>query len=198
MIDWEKQWELFAENFHDGKAHIDLSRFGKNKTLLLYPGAGFGDLSHPTTHLMLEMMQNRIRGESIVDIGTGSGILSLAALLLGASHAIGIDIDPEAIAHAQKNSYLNNLEGQSQFLLNCPQNLPPSVFLMNMIYPEQREVNPTQFIPHAKLWIVSGILKQQKETYLKQTRAWNWTPLEERQRGEWLSWTFILVPPQFF
>ena len=48
-VNWEDQWALFAEDFKEGKAHINLSPFGVEKTLLLTPGAGFGDLSHPTT-----------------------------------------------------------------------------------------------------------------------------------------------------
>lgn len=63
-IDWHTQWEMFAENFYDGKAHIQIG----DKTLLLKPGAGFGDLSHPTTQLMVEMMQKYVPGEAVVDV----------------------------------------------------------------------------------------------------------------------------------
>ena len=82
-VNWEEQWALFAESSFDGKAHIDLSQFGGASTLLLLPGPGFGDLSHPTTYLMLKMMQNRVQNLPVLDIGTGSGILALAALSLG-------------------------------------------------------------------------------------------------------------------
>jgi len=188
-VDWNQQWELFAENFFNGKAHIDLSKFGVAKTLLLLPGPGFGDLSHPTTYLMLKMMKGRVRDESIVDIGSGSGILSLAALLLGANKAIGIDIDTSAIKHAKENAKINNLK--AQFSKTLPKNLAnEQIFLMNMIFPEQKSLNPKKLNDFAKLWIVSGILVEQKKEYLLQANKWGWTPLSEHRKGEWMGWIF--------
>ncbi len=188
-VDWEEQWALFSENFYDGKAHIDLSRFGGSGHLLLQPGAGFGDLSHPTTYLMLEMLQTHAKNAPIIDIGTGSGILSLAALRLGAKTATGIDIDPHAIAHAQSNNALNQLH--AHFSLSLPDSLPEkSVFLMNMIFPEQKMVNPSQWNHFAKVWITSGILKEQKAAYLKQTADWGWTLAKEHERQGWLGFVF--------
>ena len=160
-VDWDSQWESFAQSFHEGKAHIDLTPFGVRKELLLHPGAGFGDLSHPTTHLMLEMMQKKILNQSVIDIGTGSGILLLAAILLGAKGGIGIDIDLEALKHARKNAKLNHLS--TKFSKSLPKNLPKNpLFLMNMILPEQKIFDPSKL--HGT-WIVSGILCKQKKEY---------------------------------
>lgn len=184
-VDWEQQWSLFAENFTEGKAHIDLGE----KTLLLTPGAGFGDLSHPTTYLMLEMLKTHAKDESIIDIGTGSGILALAALALGAKSAIGIDIDPAAIKHAKENAKINGL--RAVFDKDLPKTLDKdNVFLMNMIFPEQEIVYPSQYNPFAKLWLISGILETQRNAYLKETKRWGWTLVEEHQKSEWLSFIF--------
>lgn len=185
QVDWEEQWSLFAENFNEGKAHIQLN----DKTLLLTPGAGFGDLSHPTTYLMLEMMKGKVQGESIIDIGTGSGILALAALLLGAKSALGIDIDPAALKHARENAKLNHLK--AQFSKTLPKNLPNgNILLMNMIFPEQQEFQPHRLNPKAKLWIVSGILESQKSDYLLRVAKWGWLLLSEHQQAEWLGFIF--------
>ena len=183
-VNWEEQWALFAENFYDGKAHIGLGE----KTLLLLPGPGFGDLSHPTTSLMLQMMRSHIYGESIIDIGSGSGILTLAALLLGARSSLGIDIDPEALLHGQKNNDLNSLK--AQFSRNLPNHLPPSVALMNMILSEQRVAFSPRANRAAKLWITSGILASQEEEYLLQATAWGWKLLSRHQQTEWLGFIF--------
>lgn len=184
-VDWEEQWALYAAHFSEGKAHIEIG----NQTLLLYPGAGFGDLSHPTTALMLEMMPPYIRNESVIDLGTGSGILALSALLLGANQAIGIDIDSAALEHAQKNAKLNHL--QATFAASLPQNRPTdNVFLMNMIFPEQIQLNPAQYNPLAKLWIVSGILESQSADYLIQAEDWGWRRIATHQKGEWMGWIF--------
>lgn len=193
-VNWENQWALFAEDFKEGKAHIDLAPFGAEKTLLLSPGAGFGDLSHPTTYLMLQMMAGRVSHAQVVDIGTGSGILSLAAVFMGASRSIGIDIDKQAIVHAKENAKLNDLTPYTKFSKTLPKNLNrENIFLMNMILPEQKTLNPSQFNSHAKLWIVSGILSEQREEYLKLAEEWGWTSLEEYSRGEWLGWIFSQI-----
>lgn len=186
-VDWSEQWALFAENFTEGRAHIQLG----DKTLLLTPGAGFGDLSHPTTYLMLEMMKKRVVGESIVDIGTGSGILALAGLMLGAKSALGIDIDEAAIKHARKNGRLNQLD--AKFSKALPKNLSKgNVFLMNMIFPEQQQFAPQNLNGLAKEWVVSGILQSQREAYLAQAEKWGWELIEEYHQSEWLG--FIYVP----
>ncbi|MCC6127884.1 MAG: 50S ribosomal protein L11 methyltransferase, partial [Chlamydiae bacterium] len=190
-VDWEEQWSLFAENFVQGKAEIDLSRFGKKAILSLLPGPGFGDLSHPTTALMLEMMQERVEGEAILDIGTGSGILALSALLLGASSAIGLDIDAAVLGHARQNAKLNHL--RAHFAKKLPTDLSgPHVCLLNMIFPEQ--LIALRFLhkykPLAKLWITSGILQNQKTAYLEQTKRWGWKLEEERQKEQWLGFVF--------
>ncbi|MBX7066531.1 MAG: 50S ribosomal protein L11 methyltransferase [Parachlamydiales bacterium] len=182
-VDWHEQWALFAQNFYDGKAHIPVGE----KTLLLTPGAGFGDLSHPTTQLMIEMMQAYTPGETVVDIGTGSGILALAALLMGAKSAIGIDIDPDAIKHARKNAKLNGLK--ARFGKTLPKNFnEDTIFLMNMILSEQRAVQPQRY--KGKLWIVSGILIDQKKLFLDQAQKWGWKMVSMSQKSEWCG--FIL------
>jgi ribosomal protein L11 methyltransferase len=187
-VDWEQQWSLFAENFTEGKAHIDLGE----KTLLLAPGAGFGDLSHPTTYLMLEMLKSKAKGESIVDIGTGSGILALASLALGAKSAIGIDIDSAAIKHAKENAKINGLN--ATFTKHLPNTLEEDcIFLMNMILPEQESVFPLQYNRFAKLWITSGILAEQREEYLSITEKWNWRLLSEQQKDDWLGFIFAVT-----
>lgn len=185
VVDWEEQWALFAENFRDGKAHIQIGE----KTLILAPGPGFGDLSHPTTYLMLKMLKAELLGESIVDIGTGSGILALAALLLGARSAVGIDLDEKALEHAKKNAKLNSLG--AVFSKKLPTNLSKhNLFLMNMIFPEQKEFDPQRLNPFAKKWITSGILKSQKKEYLAHTKKWEWNLLETHSHLGWCGFVF--------
>lgn len=183
-VNWEDQWSLFAHDFKDGKAHIKIS----DKTLLLLPGPGFGDLSHPTTQLMLEMMKGKVKDESVIDIGSGSGILTLASLLLGAKSAVGIDIDKQAISHAKKNAKLNHLK--ARFVKTVPEKICPSIFLMNLILPEQKQVNPSQFNPFAKHWMVSGILSEQKREYLHLIKSWGWKLKDECSRDDWMGWIF--------
>ncbi|KAF7822688.1 Ribosomal protein L11 methyltransferase [Senna tora] len=78
--------------------------------IILNPGLSFGTGEHPTTKLCLLLLHGCIKGgEDILDYGTGSGILSIAALKFGAAFAVGIDIDPQAIESASQNATLNNI-----------------------------------------------------------------------------------------
>lgn len=77
------------------------------------PGTGFGTGGHETTQLCLRQLEKRIRpGDRVLDVGSGSGVLSIAAVLLGASRATGIDIDPETLGNARENARLNGVSGR--------------------------------------------------------------------------------------
>ncbi|HEY0338264.1 MAG TPA: 50S ribosomal protein L11 methyltransferase [Burkholderiales bacterium] len=78
--------------------------------IMLDPGLAFGSGTHPTTRLSLRWLDGVVRGgESVIDFGCGSGILTIAALKLGASSASGIDIDPQAVLAARRNAAQNGL-----------------------------------------------------------------------------------------
>lgn len=191
-IDWGDQWELFAQDFRDGVSHIDLHPFGNSSPLLLQPGPGFGDLSHPTTHLVLELMSGMMTNDTVLDLGCGSGILTLAALKLGAQTAIGIDIDPEALQHARANNDLNRLD--ARFFSAVPPNFSASIALMNMIFPEQRAVlTQLNLIPKIPRWITSGILLEQRAEYLDFSAQQGWQIVETRERDGWLGFSFQTI-----
>lgn len=81
--------------------------------LVLDPGLAFGTGSHPTTRLCLEWLDEHIKGgEELLDYGCGSGILAIAASKLGASLAVGIDIDPQAVQSSIRNAEQNGVEAQ--------------------------------------------------------------------------------------
>jgi ribosomal protein L11 methyltransferase len=85
------------------------------------PGMAFGTGTHPTTQLCLEMLEEIIDASAqqsdmqMIDLGCGSGILAVAALKLGAAHALGVDIDQEALQSARKNAQANNVAEQLEF-----------------------------------------------------------------------------------
>jgi ribosomal protein L11 methyltransferase len=81
--------------------------------LVLDPGLAFGTGSHPSTRLCLRWLQRTIRGgERVLDYGCGSGILAIAALRLGASAALGVDVDPLALPAAQANAQRNRVDAR--------------------------------------------------------------------------------------
>lgn len=201
-IDWEEQWTAHGHNFQNGYVHLDLAPFqhfkhsASSPSLRLQPGPGFGDLSHPTTRLLLRLFARHLRGEIVIDIGCGSGVLTLAAAALGALKAYGIDIDEEALAHSRQNACLNQLDQKCFFCLpkECPLELPSEqvIILMNMIQSEQQiawESLP-QLHKHSNQCFTSGIRIEEKQKYLEQTARWGWRLQEELEEMGWLAFHF--------
>lgn len=194
QIDWQKQWADFSPQFRDGQAHIDLKALG-GPVLLLKPGKGFGDLSHPTTRLVLALMAQHVKDKIVFDIGCGSGILSVAALLLGAKRALGIDIDNEAVKHSEENAKLNQVDAMALFSTQLnPSCVPnePFIILMNMIQTEQMTAWQSLKPLHSKdsLIIASGVLSSERDPYLKLTQLWGWSLAEEKEEEGWLGFVF--------
>jgi len=201
IIDWESQWAEHGADYHDGYVHVHLEEFGPQfeNVLKLEPGAGFGDLSHPTTALVLKMMAAEVPGQHVLDVGCGSGILALAAVAMDAKTVYGIDIDPQAIEHSRKNALINQME--DQVLFGFAQDYKPReksiLVLMNMISSEQKEAweSLPQMYKIAGKCLISGILAEDREAYLKQTKQWGWTLLNEIEQGGWLGLLFVRSPP---
>ena len=186
MINWKEIWQTHAPFFKDGISKIPL---GDNKFIKLAPGAGFGDLSHPTTSLCLTLLSQNISFGNCVDIGTGSGILAIAAAMQGAKKVFAYEIDPESIEHAKENIALNGLS--DVITLNPPDN--PSQFdllLLNMISGEQKVALDAYHFAnqcnHTR--IISGVLAEQDIAYRKNFS--NGVLKEKRQKGEWMAYNF--------
>lgn len=119
---WERAWMEHFQPMQFGKRlWICPSGFEPPEpdavNILLDPGLAFGTGTHPTTALCLRWLDSLTwQGETILDFGCGSGILAVAALRLGASRAIGIDIDPQALTATRDNAVKNEVEERLQCL----------------------------------------------------------------------------------
>ena len=101
--------------------------------LVLDPGLAFGTGAHPSTRLCLLWLERSITGgETVLDYGCGSGILTIAALKLGARRAVGVDIDPDAVRTARANARRNDVAGE--FLEGCaPLTVTADVVIANIL-----------------------------------------------------------------
>lgn len=182
-IDWEEQWATYAPGFKNGKAHVKLPT---QNTLELLPGPGFGDFSHPTTRLMVDLMTCFVSNETIFDIGCGSGILSLAAAKMGAKKIFACDTDPAALEHTSQNAKMNQIDIKfEQPGISCK-----PIVLMNMIFVEQKIAWERQKLPF-KILITSGILTTEKKDYLTYAYAQGWQLMHEASMLGWLGYVFM-------
>jgi ribosomal protein L11 methyltransferase len=137
--------------------------------LTLEPGLAFGTGSHPTTHLCLKMLTQwipRTQSKTLLDVGCGSGILSLAGLKLGVLTAIGVDIDPQAVTVAQHNATLNDLHHRVRFLQGSWDLTRQQFDLITANIYLEPLVNMTpplaQRLRHHGILILSGLLASQE------------------------------------
>ncbi len=114
--DWQDKWKAFfkpqaiGERLFVRPVWIDDYDSGNRAVLNIEPGAAFGTGTHETTRLCLETLDKIIKnGDTVLDIGCGSGILAIASMLLGAKEGFGVDIDPLAVKTAKENGLMNNL-----------------------------------------------------------------------------------------
>ncbi|MCW5226058.1 50S ribosomal protein L11 methyltransferase [Pseudomonas aeruginosa] len=169
--DWERSW---MDNFQP-------MRFGRRLwivpswhaapepdavNLLLDPGLAFGTGTHPTTALCLEWLDGQeLAGRQVLDFGCGSGILAIAALLLGAERAVGTDIDPQALEASRDNASRNGIE-PARFPVYLPADLPQrqaDVLVANILAGPLVSLAPqlTDLVRPGGLLALSGILAEQ-------------------------------------
>ncbi len=115
--DWAYSWQKYYKPLSIGERLYVVPQWEKEKPVpdgrvpfYLNPGLTFGTGSHASTQLCLEGVEAHTKqGDTVLDLGCGSGILSIAALVLGASHALAVDIDPKAVDVAYENAALNGI-----------------------------------------------------------------------------------------
>lgn len=120
--EWETAWKKYYHAMEIGQRLAICPSWeeyqGDRTVIRLDPGMAFGTGTHETTSLCLAQLDQLVQGgERVLDIGTGSGILAIAALLLGADSADGVDIDPMCVRTAKENAQMNGVEDRFQVLV---------------------------------------------------------------------------------
>jgi ribosomal protein L11 methyltransferase len=155
-------------------------------------GAAFGTGEHATTALCLRLLEKLTRdwdhGWSLVDLGTGSGILALSARLLGAKRVIGIDNDPMAVSTAKQNARLNKIRGVS-FRTGDVRNwrFPQSIDLVTANLFSELLIDILPRIRVARWLVLSGILRTQESAVRCALRRNRIDIVEVRGRGKWVA-----------
>ncbi len=113
--DWSECWKQYYKPFRAGKRLVikpsweNWEKQPGDLIIELDPGMAFGTGTHETTAMCVELIEKHYRGGKVLDVGTGSGILAIAAARLGATDVLGVDIDPMAVRMARENVEKNGL-----------------------------------------------------------------------------------------
>lgn len=166
------------------------------KTLYLEPGLAFGTGTHETTRLCLQTLEETVKGgETVLDLGCGSGILSIAALLFGASRAEGVDIDELAVKTAVENGKRNGFE-EPVLTYHCGDMAKQvsgtfDIVVANIVADIIVLFCETarSFMKQGSVFIVSGILNTREQDVLDAFAANGFTVVSRKADGEWLCFT---------
>ena len=180
--DWEREWMSNFQPIECGQRLWIVPSWTEAPNanavnLKLDPGLAFGTGTHPTTFLCLQWLDEKIQGgESVLDYGCGSGILGLAALLLGAKKMHGLDIDPQALVATENNAATNNIDASQYSVTTEPADLEPQydMVVANILAGPLCDLSE-QIVARLKQGgplVLSGILSYQAETVIDAYKNW--------------------------
>ena len=204
--DWINNWKEFFHPFYVDDILIvpsweEVKEEDKDKMILhIDPGTAFGTGMHETTQLVIRQLKKYVtRGAEILDVGTGSGILGITALKLGAGHVVGTDLDPCAVSAVQDNKEANQIEDDSFDMMIG--NIIDDVEVQNEVGYERYDIVAaniladvlvplTPVIVHqmkkGAYYITSGILDVKEEVVREAVEKAGLTLVEVTKQGEWV------------
>jgi ribosomal protein L11 methyltransferase len=165
---------------------------GKAPLLVIPTGPAFGTGNHPTTAMSLRLLEQITRGWkpgwSLVDLGTGSGILALAAKRFGAKRVLAVDLDPTAISTAKTNARLNKID-KVDFQLGDVRRWKPArkigIVTANLFSEILIRIMPK--LKRSNWLILSGVLRAQEKEFLRTLRRSKIDIVHVRRRGKWVA-----------
>lgn len=201
--DWVNNWKQYFHPMPIGKKLLirpvweDEYDAGERKILHIEPGLAFGTGSHPTTKLCLETLEKYIdESSTVLDIGCGSGILSIASLLLGARRAFGVDIDSLAVktamANAEENGFGNDrfnvVQGNLSDKVSGKYNVIVANIVADIIMEFNKEVG--KFLDDDGVYITGGIIEAREDEVLMSFIQNGFEVIERFNEKGWL--VFVL------
>lgn len=208
--DWMQKWKDGFEQFEVGTrltirpswqtASGSDERRNARTVIKMDPGMAFGTGGHETTRLALEIIERHWRGGTFLDVGTGTGILAIAAALLApASTVAAIDVDPVAVAVARENAESNGVSAQVEVVEGTAADFAGRGFDMlaaNLTAESIIAELPSlvRCISPSASMILSGILTELSEDVVVACRASGLVPVERAEAAEWTA--FLMRLPQ--
>lgn len=193
--DWQNAWKKYYHAMEIGSRLAIVPGWEQYETdrtvITMDPGMAFGTGTHETTSLCLETLDSLVKGgERVLDIGTGSGILAIAALKLGAAVAEGVDIDPMCVRTAGENARRNGVQDRFTVLvgdLSDKASGQYNIITANIVAAAILSLAPhvpALMAPGAR-FIASGIIDTRKDEVLTGLRAAGLEPVEVKEKRGW-------------
>jgi len=203
---WVDAWKEHYEPLPVGRRLIVLPAWFDNPDpartpIVIDPGMAFGTGTHPTTQLALEMLESCYASNgphTVLDVGCGSGILSIAAARLGADKVLGVDIDAEALKNARENLDLNAVSGSvrletgsvAQVLAGEFEMRQADLVVANIIAPvlaKLLDAGLAKLVSSGGRLVLSGMLEDQAAEIARRVEAEGRVIIERRQSGDWVA-----------
>lgn len=198
--DWANNWKKYYHPIHVGKnlvikpSWIDYDKQENDIIVELDPGMAFGTGTHETTRMCMAHLEKYIDENSrVMDVGCGSGILSITSLLIGAKEVTGVDIDPVAVKVAIENGEMNNFK-EPRYNIKRGNLVDEAqgkydVIVANIIADVIIGVcgDVKQFVADGGVFISSGIIIDRKDDVKEAFDKQGYTIVEEVEEGEWVS-----------
>ena len=204
--DWENNWKQFYKPMEIGSRLLVVPEWeeaadAERVKLVLNPGLTFGTGSHATTRLCLQALDTHIHGgERVLDLGCGSGILSIAALRLGAASAFACDIDEKCVDVAYENAALNGI-GRDRYTVRWGDVLTDTALrqemgsgydlvVANIVADVIKGLSPhvRPFLKPGGLFLCSGIIDDRAQEVLQKLKDDGWDVIEQRSSEGWFSY----------
>ena len=197
--DWSEVWKKFYKPFKAGKNLVVKPTWETyepqegDRIIEIDPGMAFGSGTHETTGMCLELLEETLQGgETVIDVGTGSGILAIGAAMLGAKDILAIDIDPTAVKVAQENIEHNGLadritaiEGNLLDKTDMTCDLCVANIIADVICFFAKPLT-NHIVPGGK-FICSGIIKEREQDVVNALNDAQYEIIEIRRKGEWVA-----------
>ena len=198
--DWASNWKQYFKPLPIGEKLLicptweDSPPLNDRVVLHIDPGMAFGTGGHDTTRLVLETLERHIRGgETLLDVGCGSGILSIASLLLGARNAFGVDIDALAVKTAVENGRINGMnppeytivQGDLVEKVEGRYDIIAANIVADAIIALSGDIRP--FLKPDGVYIASGIIDTREQDVLDVLEKCGFEVVERRGQGGWVA-----------
>ncbi len=208
-IDWINNWKQYFKQFYVDDILIipsweEVKEEDKDRMIIhIDPGTAFGTGMHETTQLCIRQLKKYVTEDTeMLDVGTGSGILSIVALKLGAKHAVGTDLDPCAVPAVEENKEANEIPVQDFDMMIG--NIIDDKEVQDAVGYEKYDIVAANILADVLvpltpvivnqmkkggIYITSGIIDQKEETVVKAVKDAGLEVLEVTYQGEWVSVT---------